>query len=86
MGTRHIIEIIKDGNVAVRQYGQWDGYAETAAYHLRNFIREHGADTVRSLIDKTQIQKRTASPSRRTDFIWQNRKCVQQNRFFMYGS
>ena len=62
MGTRHIIEIIKDGNVAVRQYGQWDGYAETAAYHLRNFIREHGADTGRSLIDKTQIQKKDGVP------------------------
>ncbi len=56
MGTRHIVEVIKDNKTVIRQYGQWDGYAETAAYELRNFIKKHGADKVRELITLTEIQ------------------------------
>ena len=56
MGTRHIVEVIKDKKTAIRQYGQWDGDAATAAYHLRNFIKEIGAQTIRELIDLTQVQ------------------------------
>ena len=56
MGTRHIVEVVKDDKLAIRQYGQWDGYAETAAYHLRKFIKKHGAEKIRGLVDLTEIQ------------------------------
>lgn len=59
MGTRHIVEVIKDNKTVIRQYGQWDGYADTAAYHLRNFIKEHGAEDIRALLEKTEIHNDT---------------------------
>lgn len=59
MGTRHIVEVIKDNKKVIRQYGQWDGYADTAAYHLRNFIKEHGAEYIRDLLEKTEIHNDT---------------------------
>ncbi len=56
MGTRHIVEVIKDKKTVIRQYGQWDGYAETAAYQLRNFIKKHGAQKTKELMELTEIQ------------------------------
>lgn len=56
MGTRHIIEVVKDNRLVIRQYGQWDGYAETAGYHLRNFIKNHGINKIKEIVDKTEIQ------------------------------
>ena len=56
MGTRHIVEVVKGNKLAIRQYGQWDGYAEIAAYHLRKFIKKHGVEKIRELVDLTEIQ------------------------------
>lgn len=54
MGTRHIVRVIKDGKVVINQYGQWDGYAETAAYTLRNFIKENGKERLNEILDKIE--------------------------------
>lgn len=52
MGTRHIVEVIRKGKPVIRQYGQWDGYAATAGYTLRNFIKENGKERLNEILDK----------------------------------
>jgi hypothetical protein len=54
MGTRHIVEVIKDNKIVIRQYGQWDGYAATAGYTLRNFIKENGKERLDEILDKVE--------------------------------
>jgi hypothetical protein len=38
MGTRHIIEVIAEGETRIRQYGQWDGYPEVAGVDIALFL------------------------------------------------
>ena len=54
MGTRHIVEVIRKGKPVIRQYGQWDGYAATAGYTLRNFIKENGKERLDKILDKVE--------------------------------
>jgi len=39
MGTRHIIQVIKDNKTVVSQYGQWDGYPEGQGAAVLNFLK-----------------------------------------------
>ena len=63
MGTRHVVEVIRNKKAVIRQYGQWDGYAETAAYQLRNFIKEKGKDELCEMLDKLVFQNNTTDPN-----------------------
>lgn len=38
MGTRHLIEVIVNGETKVAQYGQWDGYPEGQGEGVCSFI------------------------------------------------
>ena len=44
MGTSHIVEVINDGKLVIRQYGQTDGIAEIAGSYICNFLKEHDAE------------------------------------------
>lgn len=59
MGTPHILKVIKDGRTVIRQYGQYDGDAATAGHNLCSFITKYGAETIRKLIDQTEIQEQS---------------------------
>ena len=39
MGTRHIIKVIKNGEVKINQYGQWDGYPEGQGERILKFFK-----------------------------------------------
>lgn len=54
MGTRHVVEVIRKGKPVIRQYGQWDGYAATAGYTLRNFIKENGKERLNKILDSLE--------------------------------
>lgn len=56
MGTRHIVEVIKDGKKIIRQYGQWDGNAETAGTRIRDFIKNNGKDRLVEILKYTEIK------------------------------
>ena len=38
MGTRHNIQIKKDGKIVLSQYGQWDGYPDGQGKDILNFL------------------------------------------------
>lgn len=40
MGTRHEIKVIVDGEVKVKQYGQWDGYPSGQGATIAKFLQE----------------------------------------------
>lgn len=39
MGTRHIVQVIKDGETKVSQYGQYDGYPECKGAMVLEFLK-----------------------------------------------
>lgn len=39
MGTRNLTKVIKDGEIVVAQYGQWDGYPSGQGLTVLNFLR-----------------------------------------------
>ena len=39
MGTRHLIAVVKDNEYKVAQYGQWDGYIESAGRSILEFLK-----------------------------------------------
>lgn len=40
MGTRHYVQIKKDGKLLVQLYGQWDGYVDHAGSFIVRFLRK----------------------------------------------
>lgn len=40
MGTRHLIEVVVDGQIKVAQYGQWDGYPSGQGVDVLKFLAE----------------------------------------------
>ena len=44
MGTRHIIQVIKDNKTLISQYGQYDGYPEGQGVDVLNFVRNMDSD------------------------------------------
>lgn len=40
MGTRNVVQVVKDGKVVVAQYGQWDGYPEGQGKTIAKFLHE----------------------------------------------
>ncbi len=44
MGTRHTVRVIMDNKEILNQYGQWDGYAETAGIYLYENIKHFRKD------------------------------------------
>lgn len=41
MGTRHIIAVVKDGELKISQYGQWDGYFSCKGVEFVDWVREN---------------------------------------------
>ena len=40
MGTRNLTVVVKDEQVRVAQYGQWDGYPEVTGRGILKILRE----------------------------------------------
>ena len=40
MGTRNLVEVVKDGQLKVAQYGQWDGYPTGQGVVIAQFIQK----------------------------------------------
>ncbi len=56
MGTSHIVEVINDGKLVIRQYGQTDGIAEIAGSYICNFLKEHDAEYIKDLLNNTELK------------------------------
>lgn len=41
MGTRHLTVVIKDNEIKLSQYGQWDGYFKGQGQNFVNFVRNN---------------------------------------------
>ena len=52
MGTRNKTMVIKDKQVIINQYGQWDGYPTRAAAVIIDFIRNNGINKINEFIPK----------------------------------
>ncbi|SOK59158.1 hypothetical protein [Yersinia phage fHe-Yen9-03] len=57
MGTRNLIAAIKDGQVKVAQYSQWDGYFEGQGEDIAKFIRVSLAEESTSQQFRDNINK-----------------------------
>lgn len=44
MGTRHLTVVIKDNQIKLSQYGQWDGYFEGQGKTFTNFVKNNLTD------------------------------------------
>lgn len=39
MGTRHLVNVVKDNNPVIAQYGQWDGYPSGQGVNVLSFLK-----------------------------------------------
>ncbi len=55
MGTRHLIEVVHNGEIKVAQYGQWDGYPDGQGVDILSFFRSHRLDRFAEMVDKCRF-------------------------------
>ena len=55
MGTRHLIEVIHNGETKVAQYGQWDGYPSGQGVDILKFLRTRRLDKFAEAVDKCRF-------------------------------
>lgn len=81
MGTRHIVEVINNGNTVLRQYGQWDGYAEIAGHHICEFIKKHRLE-LKDMMACTEIKPNSSELA--NDFHWKECTLAENDIFTTY--
>ena len=55
MGTRHTVKVIKNGQVVLNQYGQWDGNTATAGIYLVHSIKKLGVDRLKEMFECVKV-------------------------------
>ena len=55
MGTRHLIEVVHNGETKVAQYGQWDGYPSGQGIDILKFLRTRRLDVFTKMVDKCRF-------------------------------
>lgn len=55
MGTRHLINVIKDSNPVIAQYGQWDGYPSGQGLGVLEFLKSDLLDKLKSNLSKVRF-------------------------------
>ena len=55
MGTRHLTMVIKDNKTKVAQYGQWDGYLESAGVNILNFLKKYNLNYFKEKLDNVSF-------------------------------
>ena len=51
MGTRHLIEVVHNGEIKVAQYGQWDGYPSGQGVDILKFLHNHDLAVFATKVD-----------------------------------
>jgi len=55
MGTRHLIQVVVDGQVKIAQYGQWDGYPMGQGRGIAAFLRTADLDAFADAARQTRF-------------------------------
>ena len=55
MGTRHLIQVIVDGQVKIGQYGQWDGYPTGQGKDIAKFLETADLDAFAEAVRETRF-------------------------------
>ena len=55
MGTRHITVVVKNNEVRVAQYGQWDGYPGGAGLSILRFLQHNNGENISLLDEKIDL-------------------------------
>ncbi len=55
MGTRHLTVIVKDNEIRLAQYGQWDGYYSGQGENFTNFVRNKLKNNIGSFSEKVDL-------------------------------
>jgi hypothetical protein len=55
MGTRHITVVVKNNEVRVAQYGQWDGYPGGTGLNILKFLQHNNGENISLLDEKINL-------------------------------
>lgn len=79
MGTRHLIEVVVDGQIKVAQYGQWDGYPSGQGVDVLKFLAENDLEAFKakasqcSWLTQADVVMVNATANWTTIFPWLSR-------------